>query len=377
MPEVLVTGADGFVGSHLVDYLASHGYTVRAMDLRETPKNISPSYLKYGVVEYTQADLTNPESLKPLVDGVDVVFHPAALFNLCISPDKLWEVNVNGTLKLCKEASRAGVKRLINWSSSTVYGAWLDSDEEGNPRKAVEDDFFSRGDRTINEYAHSKRKQEIRAHATYNLENDLRITTVRPANIYGRGTSMGLAFPLKNIKKGLLKRPPAIRDENGEYIQAYSSQVHVDDVVRAAVFLANTPEAVGKHYNLAEDTPISMDELFDLGCRLLGKERKEGYDNPIAMKIPAYLFSGIAKARNLLAHIFTFGRLKTRWYPLFDAESVELMVKHHVLDNSKIRSLGFKFEHDIRNSLEAIVKHHEETGWKEIPMFKREPAKIG
>ncbi len=60
-----------------------------------------------------------------------------------------------------------------------------------------------------------------------------------------------------------------------------------------------------------------------------------------------------------------------KWYPLFDAESVDLMVKHHIISNKKIKDLGFGFKHDIKKSIEEIIEHHKATKWKEIPWFAR------
>lgn len=353
MKKVLVTGACGFVGSHLVEFLINEGYSVRATDLENVNTKHIDNYIHSKQLDYKPSDLRKKETLEPLVDGVETVFHPAALFNLCIDYETLYDVNVIGTVNLCEAAENAGVKRLINWSSSTLYGCW-----EGEPVAKTEDDEIKEDD-LLNKYALSKFEQEKMAHV---YDTKMRVTSVRPGNIYGTRTAMGLAMPMKNLKLGLLQRPPAIKG-----LTAYSSHVHVGDVARAAEFLANKKEAEGEIYNVAEDKPASTVELFEIGCELLNKKMKGGYENPAMLKISAHAFSTIAGIRNFFA--VTLLRKDSKLYPLFDAESVDLMVKHHIISNKKIKKLGFKFKHDIRKSIEDIIQHHEATGWKEIPWF--------
>lgn len=355
MKKVLVTGACGFVGSHLAEFLVLEGYDVRATDLENVSTKHIDKYIQSKIIEYKPSDLRKKETLKPLVEGVEIVFHPAALFNLCIDYETLYDVNVMGTRNLCEEATEAGVKRMINWSSSTLYGCW-----DGKPTAKTEDDEIEWED-LLNKYALSKMEQEVIAHAH---GKKIGLTSVRPGNIYGTRTAMGLAMPMKNLKLGLLQRPPAKKG-----LEAYSSHVHVEDVARAAEFLANKKESEGEIYNVAEDDPVSTKELFEIGCKILNKKMKKGHENPAMLKMSAYAFSTIAGVRNFFAA--TLLRKDYKLYPLFDAESVDLMVKHHVISNEKIKRLGFKFKHDIRKSIEDIIRHHEKTNWKEIPWFTK------
>lgn len=355
--KALVTGACGFVGSHLVEYLIQQGYYVKATDLENISTRRIDKYIASNQAEYKPSDVRRIETLKPLVDDVETVFHPAALFNLCISYEKLYNVNVLGTKNICDVATSAGVKRLINWSSSTLYGCW-----EGQPVAKTENDPIRIED-LLNDYAKSKYEQENVAH-DYDNDRKMRVTSVRPGNIYGIGTFMGMAMPMKNLKLGLLQRPPARKG-----LEAYSSHVNVEDVVRASEFLTNKKEAEGQIYNLAEDNPSSVKELFEIGCEILGKKMRKGYENPAMLKMSAYAFSTIAGLRNFFA--VTMLRKDYKWYPLFDAESVDLMVKHHIINNKKIKDLGFKFKHDIKKSMEEVIRHHEATGWKEIPWFAK------
>ena len=382
MKRVLVTGANGFVGRHLVQHLFDQPYhktnghkleryQIFATDLSPRPIDSVARLIsmKRGV-SYLPSDLRNPESLKPLFEEdelskpIDTVYHPAALFNLCMNLDQLKEVNVEGTVNLISEAQQSGVRRVINWSSSSIYGCW-EEDEKRN------EEYPLKLEEMLNAYAKSKFLQEQAAQEFDNPDR-IRVTSVRPANIYGIGTNMGIAFPLLAIHKKMMKRPAARLDEKGEPIYAAGSHVHVKDVIKAAYFLANDKRAAGEIYNLAEDKPISTVELFELGCYLIGRKMKEDYNTPKSLERGAKIFSALAGLRNGLVYALTFGQRKTKLYPLFDKESSQFMVNNHLIDNQKITDLGFKFEHNIRDSLREIVHHHQKTDWKEIKYFKRE-----
>ena len=314
-------------------------------------------------VTYEPSDLRSPESLKLLLEDIDTIYHPAALFNLCMNLDPLKEVNVDGTVNLLSEAEKAGVRKVINWSSSSIYGCWEEPEFRG-------EDYELRLEDMLNDYAKSKFLQEIAAHE-FDDQNGIRITSVRPANIYGIGTNMGIAFPLKAIKRGLMKRPAA-RLLNGKTVYGMGSHVHVHDVARAAHFLANDERAAGEVYNLAENNPISTDNLFQLACFFIGKDRKKGYDQPKSLEDAAKLFSAVAGLRNGLVYVLTLGQRKTKWYHLFDKGSAQFMVKNHLIDNTKITDLGFEFANNIGDSLIEIIDYHRKKGWKEIKYFKRE-----
>jgi len=267
-------------------------------------------------------------------------------------------------MDLHTEAKQAGVRRVINWSSSAIYGCWKKNEKR-------DEEHLLKLEEMLNAYAKSKYHRELIVQE-FDNPNGIRITSVRPANIYGVGTNVGIAFHLKAIAKGLMKRPAARLDENGKAIYAAGSHVHVHDVAKAAFFLANDERAAGETYNLAETKPISTEELFKLGCWLIGKEMTEGYDTLKDLERVANKHSAVAGLRNGLVYALTFGQRKTKWYPLFDKESSQFMVNNHLIDNQKITNLGFKFEHNIRDSLREIVHHHQKTGWKDIKYFKRE-----
>jgi len=125
--RVLVTGADGFIGSHLVELLCSRGARVRAL-AQYTSLN-EWGWLDglpcLGDVEVVAGDVRDPHLCHDLVRDIDVVFHLAALIAIPYSyraPDSYVDVNVKGTLHLCQAARAAGVQRFVHTSTSEVYG---------------------------------------------------------------------------------------------------------------------------------------------------------------------------------------------------------------------------------------------------------------
>ena len=128
MTRVLVTGADGFIGSHLVEMLVSRGIQVRALAQYN-------SYNFWGwledvnckhLIEIVSGDVRDPQFCRSICQGIDTVFHLAALIAIPYSyqaPDSYIDTNVKGTLNICQAARDNGVRRLIHTSTSEVYGS--------------------------------------------------------------------------------------------------------------------------------------------------------------------------------------------------------------------------------------------------------------
>ena len=131
MSRLLVTGGAGFIGSHLVRALISQGAGVRVLDdfssgREENLAELAPGELGSGAeVELLRGDVSDPEACARACDGVDGIFHEAALVSVPRSveePERTWEVNSTGTLRLLEAAHKADVKRFVFASSSAAYG---------------------------------------------------------------------------------------------------------------------------------------------------------------------------------------------------------------------------------------------------------------
>jgi UDP-glucose 4-epimerase len=128
-PLSLVTGACGFMGSHMVEVLHAAGHEVRATDLPATleaddrARGRFPSVCRALGAELVPSDLTKPRSLAPLVQGVDYVFHVAAIFNYTAAWETLYRANVLGTRALADHAAEEpSLKRFVLWGAGGVYG---------------------------------------------------------------------------------------------------------------------------------------------------------------------------------------------------------------------------------------------------------------
>jgi UDP-4-keto-D-FucNAc 4-reductase len=206
-PPILVTGANGFLGSELVYQAKQSGIKVRATD--RAPHSVLPG------IEYVQADILDSVSLAPAITGMDTVIHSAGLAHVFdrsgLDPKRFAEVNEQGTANVALVASRSGVRHLILISSVAVYGdGTLIADEESvcNPKGA---------------YAESKLQAEHRAIAV-SERADMRLTILRLATLYGEGDPGNVARLMRAIdrrhfiwigdgsnRKSLLYRGDAVR----------------------------------------------------------------------------------------------------------------------------------------------------------------------
>ncbi len=323
----LVTGACGFVGSHLVDFLASRGFSVRATDLKEVNRKYIPSS---DNVEFVPADLTLPEELPAILQRVTKIFHPAGIFRFGAPTKQLFKVNVKGTTNLLSAAlSEDNISHIVNWSTAMVYGSLNYTPADENHPIHPEDP-----------YSESKWVQEQIA-LSFFQENELPVSIIRPTAIYGPRSFYGTSQALLALVKGKIFGIPG----DGTTIQHH---VHVNDVVQAAIFLSSKPDSAGEIYNVADDVPTSIEESFRIVSELIDKK-------PPKFHIPKWL-------------VFLYGYLDRFWNKLirktslYENTSLKLIFSDHIFENTKLKSLGFhytvpSFETGIEETLKWYKKH--------------------
>lgn len=249
--KALVTGADGFIGSHLTELLLEKGYQVKALSyynsfnnwgwLEDIPANSN--------LEIVTGDIRDPHFCKDLVKGVDVIFHLAALIAIpysYVAPDSYVDTNVKGTLNICQAAKENGNIRLIHTSTSEVYGtAQFVPIDEKHPKQPQ------------SPYSASKIAADAMAMSFYHAFG-LPITIARPFNTYGPRQSARAIIPTiitqiiagnKEIKLGDL-RPT--RDMN-----------YVKDTARGLFLLAQSDNSIGQEVNISTNYEISMLEILE------------------------------------------------------------------------------------------------------------------
>jgi NAD dependent epimerase/dehydratase len=230
----LITGADGFIGSHLTELLLAKGYKVRALSyynsfnywgwLEDIPA--SPN------LEIVTGDVRDPHFVKHIMQGVDIVFHLAALIAIPYSyhaPDSYVDTNIKGTLNICQAAKELGGIRVLSTSTSEVYGTakYVPIDEK-HPKQPQ------------SPYSATKIAADSIAMSFYNAFS-LPVTIVRPFNTYGPRQSARAIIPtiitqiasgVKEIKLGDL-RPT--RDFN-----------YVKDTANGFLAIAGSTNTIGK-----------------------------------------------------------------------------------------------------------------------------------
>ncbi len=251
MTKALVTGAEGFIGSHLVERLLTDGVHVRAFVLYNS--NSDQGWLKQipeGIkknLEVQFGDIRDPWSVRDALIDIDVVYHLAALIAIpysYVAPSSYIETNVNGTLNVVQAARELGSKRVLVTSTSEVYGSAIKVPiDENHPRQGQ------------SPYSASK----IGADAiteSYIKSFDLPATIVRPFNTFGPRQSERAIIPtiigqlLAGATEIKLGSTFPTRDLN-----------YVADTVSGFVEIANSNLTVGKEVNIASGQEISMGDL--------------------------------------------------------------------------------------------------------------------
>jgi len=323
----LVTGACGFVGSHMLDLLIEKAIKVRATDLESADR----SYVDRLGVEFVPADLTRKETLRPVLDGVDYVFHTASVFNYSAPWNLLYRVNVEGTRNLCEVALETNPEIIVHWSSGAIYG--ISKELPTKETSPIE---------PSNNYEKSKWMQEQTALEFYR-KYGLPVTVIRPAAIYGSRSRYGAVTPIFMLARGELRAIPG----SGKTIGAF---VHVRDVVGSALFLVGKKEAVGESYNIADDSHSTNEELLLYVAELLEVEIRKFHIPALVINFMAWWSEWKAKLEGKK--------------PGLERDAVKYLFHDYWLDNSKIKELGYKLIYpDIKEGLKETIRWYKDEGW--------------
>jgi NAD dependent epimerase/dehydratase len=250
--KTLITGADGFIGSHLTELLVKSGFKVKALSQYNSFNNWG--WLEdvdcLNEIEVLTGDVRDPHYCKHITKGVDVIFHLAALIAIpysYIAPDSYVDTNIKGTLNICQAALDNGCKKIIHTSTSEVYGtAQYVPIDENHPLQPQ------------SPYSATKIGADMMAMSFYNAFN-LPVVIARPFNTYGPRQSARAVIPTiitqiatgkKEIKLGDVT---PTRDFN-----------YVEDTCRGFLQLAQCDEAVGQVVNIGSNFEISVGDMLNL-----------------------------------------------------------------------------------------------------------------
>ena len=257
---VLVTGADGFIGSHLTEALVAAGAKVRAFCLYNS--HGSWGWLEdarpedQAKIDVRMGDIRDARFVEAALEGVDVVFHLAALIAIpysYVAPESFIDVNVRGTLNVLEAARRHRVRRFVHTSTSEVYGTPADLPiRETHPLNAQ------------SPYAASKVAADQLVLA-YHMSYGVPATVLRPFNTYGPRQSTRAVLPtiLSQLAAGQTEVQLGRVDTRRDLTFVADT---VDGFVRAG-----TADGIeGQTIQLGTNRAVSIAELFEMACKVLG-----------------------------------------------------------------------------------------------------------
>ncbi|MEX0287223.1 MAG: NAD-dependent 4,6-dehydratase LegB [Paracoccaceae bacterium] len=314
MSTILVTGADGFIGSHLTEMLVARGHHVKALSQYN-------SFNSWGWldeldsldgIEVLTGDVRDAHYCKHITKGVDTVFHLAALIAIpysYVAPDSYVDTNIRGTLNICQAALENGCSRVLHTSTSEVYGtAQYVPIDEAHPVQPQ------------SPYSASKIGADAMAMSFFNAF-DLPLTIVRPFNTYGPRQSARAVIPtiITQIADGAqeisLGDVSPTRDFN-----------YVTDTCRGFIALAEAEASIGQTVNVGSNFEISVIDTLNMIKDIMGSDVNFVLDPK--------------RQRPEKSEVFRL------W-----------------CDNTKIHDMtGFKPEHSIRSGLEKTVEWFTQPG---------------
>lgn len=267
MKDILVTGADGFIGSHLTELQLARGYRVRALSyynsfnswgwLEDIPANKN--------LEIVTGDVRDPHFCARIAKGVDAIFNLAALIAIpysYVAPDGYVDTNVKGILNICQAARENGNPRVIHASTSEVYGTaqYVPIDEK-HPLQPQ------------SPYSASKIGADAMALSFYHSFG-LPVTIARPFNTYGPRQSARAVIP--TIITQIANKARRIKLGDTRPTRDFN---YVEDTCRGFIELADCDSAVGEVVNIGSSQEISILDLFQLINELMGGDAEIDRDD--------------------------------------------------------------------------------------------------
>jgi len=307
MKTILVTGADGFIGSLISQKCCCEGYKVKALSQYNSFNNWGwLEDFKHANLQVVTGDVRDAHFCKEITKDVDTIFHLAALIAIpfsYVAPDSYVDTNIRGTLNICQAAKENKVNRVVVTSTSEVYGTALYVPiDEKHPKQPQ------------SPYSASKIGADAMALSFYNSFN-LPVIVARPFNTYGPRQSARAIIPTiitqiangaKEIKLGDLT---PTRDFN-----------YVKDICRGFIVLSQCEAAIGQEVNISSNYEISMRDTLTLIAQI--------------MKSDVQFIEDSQRLRPKNSEVFRL------WG-----------------DNSKIKTLtGFVPQYDIKKGLEETIK---------------------
>ncbi|WP_299006658.1 NAD(P)-dependent oxidoreductase [uncultured Shewanella sp.] len=315
--KAIITGATGFLGSHLVHHLETQGYQVLALGRNEAKgRKLNSTQTRFKAV-----DLTNESHVIAEFEAANVIFHCAAFSSAWGTEEAFYLANVTATRHVLKAAKHHNIKRCVYVSSTSVYFNFTDKLD------IKESQVLTSG--FANEYAKTKYQGE---QVMLNECGDTEVVIIRPRGIIGEGDTSIFPRILNLLEKGFFPLT-----EQG---RALVDITYVKNVAHALYLAGKTPE-INKHcFNISNDEPMTVSALVNLLTR-------HTHQRVRFLPIPYSILANIAKVMETIAKIFNTKE------PLLTCYSAGLLAKSQTLNISAAKNLlGYRpiygLEHGIK-----------------------------
>lgn len=321
---VLVTGATGFIGSRVVHKLLQNGIAVKVLAL---PGEVMPAEWTEKV-EIVRGSISDPQAVAKAAEGAGTIIHLVAIVTDWGDEAKYWEYTVEGSRKIFEQALKNHA-RVVLASSIVVYGDKIHS------QSCPEETPYGK---TFGPYSRTKQAQEKLAWDYYH-ERGMKLSVVRPANVYGPRSGPWLHDVINVLKSG---SPGLISGGDMNAGLAY-----VDNVADMLILAATSEKAIGKAYNASDGTDVTWKQYFTDIARLIGVQNPKSIPRPLAL-FGAYLFEAVWKFFNIQKR------------PLITREALNLIGSDNRIPNDKIKNeLGYSPQVSYIEGLKYIKEYIE------------------
>ena len=318
----LVTGASGFIGSHIAEYLKKQGEDVVAL----VRKTSNVEFLNSIGVELRYGELIDPDSLKKAMEGVDVVYHSAAVVDEWVTREAARKANVEGTKNILEAAKAAGVKRFIFVSSLAVLGM---RDHHGTPADAP---YYKAGDPYIDTKIDSE-QLALDYYKTYGLP----VTIVRPGFVFGPRDDKLIPRIVDKLES---KKFMFVGDGKNRI-----NAVYVENLTDAIIAAAKAENTIGQKYNVTNGSEMNIENfIYNIADMWNIKRPEKHVPKPVAYFLCSIL-EGVARA------------VKAKNPPLITKTRIKFLSLNLDFDIGKTRK---DLRYDPRISIEEGLKRTKE-----------------
>ncbi|MBN2424300.1 MAG: NAD-dependent epimerase/dehydratase family protein [Calditrichaceae bacterium] len=326
--KFLITGINGFIGSHVAERLLKEGHTVRGL----VRKTSDLSFLEGMTIDYYYGDITQPDTLSAALKNVDTVIHVAGLASDWGSYKTFHKINVQGTINLAKEADIQKVKRFVHISTTAFYGF-------GRNHAVKESDDYKP---TIFPYSETKREAE-KWLFEYSKKTSMKITAIRPGNVFGPRDHTFMEKYLEAMEQGKMA-----------YIDGGASKTcpsYIENVLDGILLACFSGKADGEAFFITDGLDIDWKTFTDAFADELGIKRPK-------LSFPFYPVYFLAWVMELIYKI-----LGIKTAPLLTRYRISNGGRDYYLSIEKAkRILGYTPKVDFNEAVKRTVQWYKNRG---------------